>query len=46
MYNFMQFGRKELLTAVDCIRIGMDGMREKSDPLRLRVRRQDQRQAF
>lgn len=24
-----ELGRKELLTAVDCIRIGMDGMREK-----------------
>ncbi len=50
MYNFMQFGRKELLTAVDCIRIGMDGMREKAilsvyvPGDRISVRRFDERQ--
>ena len=50
MYNFMQLGRKELLTAVDCIRIGMDGMREKAilsvyvPGDRISVRRFDERQ--
>lgn len=46
----MQLGRKELLTAVDCIRIGMDGMREKAilsvyvPGDRISVRRFDERQ--